>query len=48
MYALAEPGIEMTPDGSGFRMNTRFRRFKNLTDLYAVFNQFTDPYAIQR
>lgn len=47
-YAQAEPGIEMTPDGSGFRMNTRFRRFKNLSDLYAVFLQVTDPYAIQK
>jgi len=47
-YAQAEPGIEMTPDGSGFRMNTRFRRFKNLADLYAVFLQVTDPYAIQK
>jgi hypothetical protein len=47
-YAQAEPGIEMTPDGGSFRMNTRFRRFKNLTDLYAIFLQVTDPYAIQK
>jgi len=46
-YAIAEPGVEMTPDGSGFRMNTRFRRFKNLRDLFAVYFQFTDAYAIQ-
>lgn len=47
-FAVATPGIEMTPDGGGFRMNTRFRRFMNLSDLYAAFLQVADPYAIQK
>lgn len=47
-FASASPGIEMTPDGSGFRMNTRFRKFMNLPDLWAAFLQVADPYAIQK
>ena len=41
-FALAEPGLEMTPDGAGFRMNTRFRRFVNLPELMQVWLQTAD------
>lgn len=52
-FALAEPGLEMTPDGSGFRMNTRFRKFVNMTELMQLWLQVADmrrvdPAEIQR
>jgi N12 class adenine-specific DNA methylase len=41
-FAVAEPGLEMTPDGSGFRMNTRFRKFVNVPELMKLFLQVAD------
>jgi N12 class adenine-specific DNA methylase len=41
-FALAEPGLEMTPDGAGFRMNTRFRKFVNMTELMQAWLQAAD------
>jgi len=41
-FALAEPGLEMTPDGSGFRMNTRFRKFVNVPELMQLWLQVAD------
>jgi N12 class adenine-specific DNA methylase len=45
-FALAEPGLEMTPDGSGFRMNTRFRKFVNVPELMKIWLQVADVYVI--
>lgn len=52
-FALAEPGLEMTPDGAGFRMNTRFRKFVNMSELMQMWLQVADmrrvdPTEIQR
>ena len=52
-FALAEPGLEMTPDGSGFRINTRFRKFVNVPELMQLWLQIADmrridPVEIQR
>ncbi len=41
-YADAVPSLEMTPDGSGFRMNTRFARFTNLPELTLSWRQVLD------
>ena len=35
-------GMEMSPDGSGFRINTRYCRFVNLPELMAIFRQVAD------
>lgn len=35
-------GIELSPDGGGYRMNTRFCRFVNVADLMAIFRQVAD------
>lgn len=35
-------GLEMTPDGSGYRMKSRFNRFKNIPELTAMFRTFAD------
>jgi len=45
-FALAEPGLEMTPDGAGFRMNTRFRKFVNVPELMALWSQVADTKRI--
>ena len=45
-FALAEPGLEMTPDGSGFRMNTRFRKFVNVPELMKIWFQVVDAKRI--
>jgi N12 class adenine-specific DNA methylase len=45
-FALAEPGLEMTPDGAGFRMNTRFRKFVNLPELMQLWRQVVDTQRI--
>jgi N12 class adenine-specific DNA methylase len=45
-FALAEPGLEMTPDGAGFRMNTRFRKFVNVPELMKIWSQVVDTRRI--
>jgi N12 class adenine-specific DNA methylase len=45
-FAQAEPGLEMTPDGSGFRMNTRFRKFVNVPELMKIWFQVVDAKRI--
>jgi N12 class adenine-specific DNA methylase len=35
-------GLEMRPDGSGYRMKTRFARFKNVPELVQMFRTFAD------
>lgn len=36
----------MTPDGAGFRMNTRFRKFVNMPELLVMWEQVVDTYRI--
>ena len=45
-FALAEPGLEMTPDGAGFRLNTRFRKFVNVPELMKIWFQVVDAQVI--
>jgi len=40
MFADAVMMPEMTPDGSGFRVNTRLARFTNIPELSAMLSQF--------
>lgn len=35
-------GVELSPDGSGYRMNTRYCRFVNLPELMAIFREVAD------
>lgn len=35
-------GMEIAPDGSGYRMNTRFSRFVNLPELMSIFSLVAD------
>jgi N12 class adenine-specific DNA methylase len=41
-FADTTTGLEMRPDGSGFRMNTRFGRFVNLPELSSMWRQVMD------
>ncbi|QUI25880.1 DEAD/DEAH box helicase family protein (plasmid) [Vallitalea pronyensis] len=34
--------LEISPDGSGYRMKTRFRKFNNLPELLMMFKEFAD------
>ncbi len=45
-FAVAEAGLEMTPDGAGFRMNTRFRKFVNVPELMTLWAQVADTKRI--
>jgi N12 class adenine-specific DNA methylase len=38
-FAETTQSLEMTPDGSGFRMNTRFNKFTNIPELSALWQQ---------
>jgi N12 class adenine-specific DNA methylase len=42
--AFGEPvtALELAPDGSGYRMHTRFAKFVNLPELLAMFRTFAD------
>ena len=40
-FAEAQTVFEMTPDGGGFRMNTRLCKFVNLPELFSLWFQFT-------
>lgn len=41
-FGEAVTGIELAPDGSGFRTNTRYSRFVNLPELMAIFKSVAD------
>lgn len=41
-FGEAVTGIELAPDGSGFRTNTRYCRFVNLAELMAIFKGVAD------
>lgn len=41
-FGEAVQGMEVAPDGSGYRLNTRFSRFVNIPDLMAIFKMMAD------
>ncbi len=41
-FGEAVQGMELAPDGSGYRLNTRFARFCNVADLMAIYRQVAD------
>ncbi|HEX9001627.1 MAG TPA: SNF2-related protein, partial [Blastocatellia bacterium] len=41
-FAETTQSLEMTPDGSGFRMNTRFNKFTNIPELSKLWQQVLD------
>jgi len=41
-FGEAVTGIELAPDGSGFRTNTRYSKFVNLPELMAIFRGVAD------
>jgi N12 class adenine-specific DNA methylase len=41
-FGEAVTGIELAPDGSGFRTNTRFCKFVNVSELMAIFKGVAD------
>lgn len=41
-FGEAVTGMEVSPDGSGYRLNTRFSRFTNVPELMAIFRQVAD------
>lgn len=41
-FGEAVQGMEVAPDGSGYRLNTRFSRFVNVPDLMAIFKLVAD------
>lgn len=42
MFTDTSQSVEMKPDGSGFRVHTRFNRFTNLPELAAIWRQVLD------
>jgi N12 class adenine-specific DNA methylase len=42
MFTDTSQSVEMKPDGSGFRVHTRFNRFTNLPELAAIWRQALD------
>ncbi len=41
-FADAVTALELAPDGSGYRMHTRFAKFVNLPELLSMFRSFAD------
>ena len=41
-FGEAVQGMEVAPDGSGYRLNTRFSKFVNVSDLMAIFRLVAD------
>jgi N12 class adenine-specific DNA methylase len=41
-FAEAVTSLELAPDGSGYRMHTRFAKFINLPELLSVFRTVAD------
>src|SRR5882724_7972144 len=41
-FGEAVTSLELAPDGSGYRMHTRFAKFVNLPELLSMFRSFAD------
>lgn len=41
-FGTAVTALELAPDGSSYRMSTRFARYRNVPDLLVLFRQFAD------
>ena len=41
-FGEAVTALELAPDGSGYRMHTRFAKFVNLPELLSMFRTFAD------
>src|SRR6202042_35546 len=41
-FGEAVTALELAPDGSGYRMHTRFAKFVNLPELLTMFRSFAD------
>lgn len=41
-FGEAVQGMEVAPDGSGYRLNTRFAKFTNVADLMSIFRLMAD------
>ncbi len=41
-FGEAVTSLELAPDGSGYRMHTRFAKFVNLPELLTMFRSFAD------
>src|SRR5205807_8529157 len=41
-FGEAVTALELAPDGSGYRMHTRFAKFVNLPELLSMFRLFAD------
>lgn len=41
-FGEAVTGMELSPDGSGYRLSTRYARFTNVADLMAIYRQVAD------
>src|SRR5437660_4603752 len=41
-FGEAVTALELAPDGSGYRMHTRFAKFVNLPELFTMFRSFAD------
>ena len=41
-FGEAVTGLQLAPDGSGYRMNTRFSRFCNVSELISLFMMRAD------
>lgn len=46
-YGRVVTGVEVAPDGSGFRLNSRFAKFVNIPELMAAFRQVADIQTAQ-
>ena len=42
MFGRVVSGLEVSPDGSSFRMNSRFAQFVNVPELMGMFAQVAD------
>jgi len=41
-FATPQTGMELAPEGTGYRMNTRFTKFINVAELLTAFRSFAD------
>jgi N12 class adenine-specific DNA methylase len=47
-FGEAVTALELAPDGSGYRMHTRFAKFVNLPELLSMFHSFADVQTADR
>lgn len=47
VFGSVETNLELTPEGTGYRMKSRFCKYQNIPDLLSMFHEFADVRTVE-